>query len=309
MINQVSNELLTKWHDKGMEWGLTTTPVAEADLPGIIHPLYKHVLKMPPPEKILLTSSPQAAWQKLIEKENNFGSTTPISFVWPFLDGHWSSCYYAWAECCRELGVENLPDQALDAYIATRTVDCIYPRKTYCIVSDTPRTIQWQNGQSHCEDGPAVEYSDGCAVFALHGIRVPRIVVETPTRQVDNAWIRTNFLKQANVEVRREIIRRFGIENIMNLLNPKCVDKLVVAVDTGQRLYEHIQEAPAGSRLLQYELLMVPLGDGMENPYLKMENASINNIWHIEAVSPDCRTVREALTFRNGTNELPTHIS
>lgn len=51
-----------------------------------------------------------------------------------------------------------------------------------------------------------------------------------------------------------------------------------------------------------YELLWLGLEDGRTRPYLKMKNPSIG-VYHIEGVHPTCRTVRQALNWRNGLTE------
>jgi hypothetical protein len=53
-----------------------------------------------------------------------------------------------------------------------------------------------------------------------------------------------------------------------------------------------------------YELLILNMGDGRRRPYLKMKNPSIKT-WHIEGVAPEIKTVKEALAWRNGTDEAP----
>jgi hypothetical protein len=45
---------------------------------------------------------------------------------------------------------------------------------------------------------------------------------------------------------------------------------------------------------------MVDYDDRGERPHLKMKNPSMD-LWHIEGVHPDCKTVKEALAWRNGT--------
>jgi|3_EtaG_2_1085321.scaffolds.fasta_scaffold12633_4 hypothetical protein len=32
---------------------------------------------------------------------------------------------------------------------------------------------------------------------------------------------------------------------------------------------------------------------------------SLDGVWHVEGVHPDCKTVKQALEWRNGTEETP----
>lgn len=75
--------------------------------------------------------------------------------------------------------------------------------------------------------------------------------------------------------------RKIGIDAVVAKLNAQSID----------------QEG-------DYELLLLDLGDDRRRPYLKMPNPSIGT-WHVEGVHPDCQTVTQALTWRNGTEVRP----
>ena len=85
--------------------------------------------------------------------------------------------------------------------------------------------------------------------------------------------------------MRREIIRRIGIERICIDLKAEIIDK--------RGLTWYSDDVPEG-----YELLLLNLGDGRRRPFLKMLNPSVPNCWHIEGVHPACRTIQDALNFR-----------
>lgn len=92
-------------------------------------------------------------------------------------------------------------------------------------------------------------------------------------------------LKETNAEVRRELVRKIGIERVVEKLGAEVVDK---------------EEG--------YELLLLDIGDGNKRPYLKMINPSTGT-YHIEGVPPGTETVKAAITWRNQTDEKPTSIS
>lgn len=62
----------------------------------------------------------------------------------------------------------------------------------------------------HCVDGPAVEFADGFKIYAFNGVRIPANVVERPQsvklEEID---------KEANVEVRRIMIQRYGLSRYL----------------------------------------------------------------------------------------------
>lgn len=123
----------------------------------------------------------------------------------------------------------------------------------------------------HCETGPALAYPDGWAVYALNGVTVPAWVVMTPAEQLDPRKV----IEEPNVQVRAELIRKIGIERLLH--------------SVGGRLLDSERE---------YELYELSMGPGITGIYLKMQNPSVPELWHVEGVGPACRTVRDAIHFR-----------
>jgi len=134
-----------------------------------------------------------------------------------------------------------------------------------------------ENGVIHCDGGPAVSYPDGFSVWALHGVRVSREIAETPAVLLDPQIV----FKESNAEIRREIVRKIGIQRVVEESSVKLLDK-------------------SGN----YELLGLDFEDKRVRPYLKMLNPSLGT-WHIEGIHPDCNTVEKALNWRNGTDIRP----
>jgi len=135
-------------------------------------------------------------------------------------------------------------------------VNFIIPYKGIAFISEKPIAIHWKNQRLHNEKGLAVEYSDGYGLYSLNGVRVPKEIVMTPAEQLDPTLI----LKEKNAEVRREIVRKIGVERVCQKLGAKVIDK-------------------EGD----YELLNLDLGENRIRPYLKMKNPSIG-VYHIEGV-------------------------
>jgi len=138
---------------------------------------------------------------------------------------------------------------------------CIRP----CVVNRN------KDGNLHNEKGLAIAWRDGYGEYFLNGVAVEEELVMTPAEKIDPKIL----LKEKNAEVRREIVRKIGIERICQKLDAKVVDKQG-----------------------DYELLMLDIGDNRRRAYLKMKNPSIG-IYHVEGVHPGCDTVDKALNFRN----------
>ena len=81
----------------------------------------------------------------------------------------------------------------------------------WAFISDRPVCIH-RDGQNrlHHDNGPAVRYSDGFSVFAIHGIRVPRKLVMAPERLTV-----PEIEAEINVELRRLMITRYGTERFL----------------------------------------------------------------------------------------------
>ena len=119
----------------------------------------------------------------------------------------------------------------------------------------------------------------------MNDVRVPSTIVETKPEQMSKDWLETNFLKEKNAEIRREIVRKCGVDLLCHRLGSEQLDK-------------------RGG----YELLSVNIGNGRKHPALKMKNPSVG-CWHVEWVTEECKTVEEALNFRNGTRERPVVLT
>jgi hypothetical protein len=142
--------------------------------------------------------------------------------------------------------------------------------------------VQLKGEQLHSERGPAVRWPDGEEqYFVLNDAHVPREIVETPASKLDPQLI----LRERNAEVRRELVRKIGIDRVCRELQAECLD-----------------------RRGNYELLLLDLQDGRLRPFLKMKNPSIG-VYHIEGVAPECRTVAEALAWRNQTDLPPSVLT
>jgi len=138
--------------------------------------------------------------------------------------------------------------------------------------------VQLKGQQLHSEVGPAVRWPEGEEeYFVLNGVPVPKEVVDTPAQDLDPGLL----LTERNAKVRREIVRKIGLDRVCHGLDARCVD-----------------------RQGDYELLMLDLQDGLTHPFLKMKDPS-QAITHVEGVPPECTTVRSALEWRNQIDVPP----
>ena len=158
-----------------------------------------------------------------------------------------------------------------------------WPRQDAVILTERPRVLARDaQGRLHSETSQAIEYPDGWGVYALRGVRVPALLVTTPAADLDPRLV----LTERNAEIRREIVRKIGIERV-------CA---VLGATTLARGTDHVGQP--------CELLNLNLGDGRRRPYIKLIHPGVGT-YHLEGVPPECDTLDKAFTFRNGTREAP----
>ena len=119
----------------------------------------------------------------------------------------------------------------------------------------------------------ALSYLDGWGIYALNGVRMKADYVLTPAEQLKPSVI----LAETNAEVRRELLRKVGIERFLSAAKHKVLNT-------------------QGN----YSLLSIELSPAIRDArYLKMVNPSVG-CWHVEGVAPECDTVQEAINWRAG---------
>ena len=202
-------------------------------------------------------------------------------FIPQYLLSVYNSSYFAWVDAILSIGCKLQPDvlRLFGIYADSSRVNAIYPLDEFCIISEHPTSIHTNVSGLHRDGGPALEWADHlCDIYALNGVRVPEWLAVQRDTDIDPMM----FAKLDNAEVRREFVRKIGIERIAHALGGKTLDT-------------------QGT----YSLIEIDLGGETGKwPYLKMLNPSIG-VWHLECVDRTCRTVDAALNFRNQTTIRP----
>lgn len=278
MIDKLTPEQeaqLAVYRENWIKIGLDTSKTDKKECQKWIKLAYKNA-NLTPPKKFIWVDSPLEAYNKAKE----IGGDETSEYINNFCYGSHDSSrlsFYAYGlevlklECCEILR----PHMEIAKHCGWWL-----PFDEVVIVSGKPLSISMKNNMLHNEKGPAIVYRDGFCVYALNGVRVPKDIVETPWDKIDLKILAS----ERNAEIRREIVRKVGIERIIKELHAKIVDKVG-----------------------DYELISLDF-DGRVRPYLKMTNPSIG-VYHIEGVPPNTKSVKEALAFRNGTTEEPIMLT
>ena len=193
-----------------------------------------------------------------------------------------------------EVGVEIDKDlyAKYKTWEQTAQIGCIYPLDNLTVVCEKPSEVHLnENNVLHRDGGPALSYTGlgDFKVYALNGVRVPEWLAVTPDRDLDI----NRYNEIDNADVKAEFVRKVGIERFLS--KGKLIDTYD-AYDKKKHEWWYKSE---------YELWdMSNMFDGLDYaPYLKMQNQS-TQVWHMEAVSPECRTIEAAIKERFGGRDF-----
>ena len=296
MIETLTPEQEAKFPEYVEKWtklGLTTTPLTLDQAEKDFFLFQKEIMQMETPAKVVLVDNPidtiylaniftyypETKWEDV--KDQNFqefwkkisNNDTP-EFCWTYFDCQFWASWFSFYDFIKvELGVKYPNDDKYEIFKDCQKYGLVYPLENLCIVCQPPTVIKTNAAhQLHCENGPAISYNGKWELYALNGVVMKKEHVMTPAEKIDPVVV----MKETNVEVRRELLRKVGIERMLTVLPNKMLDK-------------------RGN----YELYSITLSPTITDArYLKMTNPSIG-VFHLEGVAPGTDTVDKALAWRN----------
>jgi hypothetical protein len=284
MIKKLTPEqetLRDEWRERWFQIGCSCAPADRPMAEQAITEAYATIKRKKP--EFVWAQSPLDAY-KIYSKD--LGKKELISTPhWGQMDAYWVALY----RFCEEvLGVKYEPSAKARLDIQSRIVQScgwIYPWSKVCIVVERLASCHWKGPPTqrvlHKDGAMAASYRDGWGIYRLNGVAVPKWLAVTPDSQLDPAKVATID----NAEVRREFVRKVGIERIAQKLNAKTLNKAAFKNESGTH---------------SYELLALDAGGAQPWKFLKMENPSLPGTYHLEGVPNELQTVKEALCFRNG---------
>ncbi len=283
MIEKLTKEQeaqIDVYKDKWLKIGLNTSPCNRKKAEALVYQIYENSNFPKPKNGIIWAKSPVDVLDKYKEYSGKDDIKDQINnFCFGAHDASWLSFYNFFLEVC------NLEECKRLEPLMNLAEHCGWwlPYDEVCFCSEKPKTIHFNSeGVLHKDGGPAISFRDKFGIYSLNGVRVSKEIAETPATKLNPILV----AKEKNVEVRRELVRKIGVERIYQKLGGKVIDKKN-----------------------EYELVTLNLGDDRTRPFLKMENASVPGVFHLEGVPPNTKTVEEALTFRNGTDEKPITLT
>ena len=192
-------------------------------------------------------------------------------FIWPYFDCQFWTGWFAYYEFLRtELNVSYIKEY--DYLLNCQEYGMVFPLDELCIVCQPPTEIHKNINGLHNESGPALTYGEDNDIYSLNGVSMDKKYVMTKAQEIPAEWV----MKETNVEIRRELLRKVGIERLLTDLPHKLLET-------------------RGN----YELYSIDLSEEIKDArYLKMTNPSIG-CFHLEGLDPSINTIGEALKWRN----------
>lgn len=308
-LTQAQTNKMSEYVDKWVGIGTNTDRLNPDRTLDIINKYQKLILETDP-TPVVIFNNPIEAWVATVYSTQGVGvadlkgkvenyftngddSIDASNPTYPYQDGSFYSSVISFYDFfLEEVGVDTTDDlrEKFNAWRDTTELGLIYPLDGVCIVSEKPTTIHInEDNQLHCENGPAIEYSGhgDFTIYSLNGVTVPEWLVMTPEEELDI----DDYNKIKNADVRTEFVRKFGIERML--------DKFGKKIDTYEN-YNHEWWDKS-----EYELWdMAKAFGGVDYaPHLRMLNQT-TKIWHVEAVSPSCSNLSEAIKERFGGRDF-----
>jgi hypothetical protein len=142
-----------------------------------------------------------------------------------YYEQSWATSLIGWcslAAWCdyydRACGITNEVARTMIAYMRCRPSYTIATRD-WLIVSRSPVVKRDAEHRLHCEDGPAVRYTDGWSIYAWHGTRIP---AEWITHRA--TLTAATALTHENLEQRLAACQILGWEKILSELDARTID-------------------------------------------------------------------------------------
>ena len=226
-----------------------------------------------------------------VEEFFNGNKITLEPFVMPHLTGSFDASVFSFYDFFRtEVGLDyGEYTEKYNIWESTTKLGLIFPLDEVAIVSQKPSVVKLNDATprvTHCDGGPAISYEGrgDFNIYMLNGVRVPEWLATTHSSKIDIK--RYNDI--SNADVKMEFLRKVGVERMLSM--GKKIDSYK----------NYNEEWWTKSEYELYDMAKLFIGVPFA-PHLKMLNQT-TKVWHVEAVSPECRNLEAAIKERLGGN-------
>ncbi|MBE9210836.1 hypothetical protein IQ244_30910 [Nostoc sp. LEGE 06077] len=184
----------------------------------------------------------------------------------------WGICWAAMFTAAHQLGVTLAQDKYNLFCNYMQQVAWMFPYEGVAISIQRPLIRCNSAGEIHGEGIPAIEFSDGCGVYAYRGIHLPEKYGQVHPTNWRAEWL----LEQRNAELRRVLIQGIGYERICQQLQAKECDQWQ-----------------------EYTLLQIESEVDVEPLRLLKMTCPSTGFIHVLRVPPDLSSARESIRWVN----------
>jgi len=172
---------------------------------------------LPEPSKFVLVDSPKSAVKELREVLPNVKDTSIFTeMMYGNHDAGWLSFYDFMINEVGVTGCENI--EGLIGIAKNCGWWSAYD--DIVVFQHRPKEIHLDdNGEIHNEEGPAILYRDGYAVWGISGKRVTEQIIMAPETMTIK-----QISSEADLDLRSIMIDRFGWSNYLEQSNSTCID-------------------------------------------------------------------------------------
>jgi hypothetical protein len=202
-----------KWIQVGLSCGRVNFEIAKIDLIKAYE-----CANLPAPGEIVFARGPNEAIRLAKQKDPSLSAADVLTTtMFGSQEAGWLSFYnYFEEQCDLEFpGLEGLTRLAYNSGWITVFDEwaCIHDRPLYIKLDEQNRL--------HCENGPAIEYGDGTAVYSWHGTSIPELWITDK----EKALTADIALTWNNIEQRRAACEILGWVNILDKLDATLIDE------------------------------------------------------------------------------------
>lgn len=179
---QVLQGIYEKWVRKG----IVREPMTPAEYVTAMQYLYRMLKLKLPKRGYRVFQNRMDAWKFVAEVEATSRSEYDYLIerpIWPLSVGMNDAGIHAAIEACEALGKNVTADPDVRDYICLHKIGYVWPLDDVCVFCEPPIIKVNDQGDLHCDDGPAVNFHDEIKFWFINGIECDEQIVEDPLSQ------------------------------------------------------------------------------------------------------------------------------
>jgi hypothetical protein len=303
-----------EYYQKGLKIGWSTEPSNRAKAEEGMNEIYDKLGK--PRPVYVWVDSPAAAQKYILDNKAEWVGMAGC-------EGQFEAYWVIFYDLCRNVLIQDLPDsdgnihrvaveyteddnKHLDAWMKLLDTGPCFPYTEECVM--TERAIVAKHDDQfrlHSEDGPALLYRDGTAIYSLNGITVPEKVIMRP-------WDLTleEIKGESNADVQTIMQDRWCYNEKDSAGDYKGSGGGRWLTETGAKtIHFDVYTGYKNDQGEDVQLQRALLEDSEGHKYLMCCDSSTDRVYYIRAAD-DCKTCEEAhMSFNGGIPDSDIIVS